>query len=84
MPTLLERRNVDPQRSDEFIHNYRALYKAEHLARTELIAGMGEVIERLAQDFHLSVVTAKPKVQADIAGLATVSSTAGSGLAAAQ
>lgn len=71
MPTLLERRNVDPQRSDEFIHNYRALYKAEHLARTELIAGMGEVIERLAQDFHLSVVTAKPKVQADIAVVAT-------------
>ena len=71
MPTLLERRNVDPQRSDEFIHNYRALYKAEHLARTELISGMGEVLDQLANHFHLSVVTAKPKVQADIAVVAT-------------
>ena len=71
MPTLLERRNVDPQRSDEFIHDYRTLYKAEHLAHTELIVGMGDVLEKLAQDFHLSVVTAKPKVQADIAVVAT-------------
>ena len=71
MPTLLERRNVDPNRSDEFINNYRALYKVEHLARTELIAGMGDVLEKLAAFFHLSVVTAKPKVQADIAVVAT-------------
>lgn len=71
MPTLLERRNVDPNRSDEFIDSYRALYKVEHLARTELIAGMGDVLEKLALDFHLSVVTAKPKVQADIAVVAT-------------
>lgn len=71
MPTLLERRNVDPNRSDEFIDNYRALYKVEHLARTELIVGMGDVLEKLANDFHLSVVTAKPKVQADIAVVAT-------------
>ena len=71
MPTLLERRNVDPNRSDEFIDNYRALYKVEHLARTELIAGMGDVLEKLAANFHLSVVTAKPKVQADIAVVAT-------------
>jgi phosphoglycolate phosphatase len=71
MPTLLERRNVDPQRSDEFIDNYRALYKAEHLPRTQLISGMGEALDELARHFHLSIVTAKPKVQADIAAHAT-------------
>lgn len=71
VPTLLESRGVDPARSDYFIHEYRELYKAEHLARTELIEGMGDAIESLAQRFVLSVVTAKPKVQADIAVHAT-------------
>lgn len=71
MPTLLERRKINPARSDEFIHNYRELYKAEHLGNTELIVGMGPALEILAQRFYLSVVTAKPKVQADIAVHAT-------------
>ena len=71
VPTLLETRGVDPSRSDYFIHEYRELYKAEHLARTELIAGMREALVALSQRFVLSVVTAKPKVQADIAVRAT-------------
>lgn len=71
VPTLLERRGIDPARSDYFIHEYRELYKAEHLVRTELIDGMGTALDDLAQRFVLSVVTAKPKVQADIAVRAT-------------
>lgn len=71
VPVLLETRHVDPQRSDEFIDAYRALYKAEHLAHTQLISGMGEVLNELSRLFHLSVVTAKPKVQADVAVVAT-------------
>jgi phosphoglycolate phosphatase len=71
VPVLLEKRNVDSSRSDEFIDAYRALYKAEHLAHTQLIDGMGDVLNELSQFFHLSVVTAKPKVQADIAVVAT-------------
>lgn len=71
VPTLLQNRGADPTRSDYFIHEYRELYKAEHLARTELIVGMGEALEVLSRQFVLSVVTAKPKVQADIAVRAT-------------
>jgi len=71
VPTLLKDRDVDPQRSDYFIHEYRELYKAEYLARTELISGMREVLDVLAERFFLSVVTAKPKVQADVAVQAT-------------
>ncbi len=71
MPTLLENRNVDPKRSDEFIHNYRELYKSEELLRTPIIDGMREVLDELSLQFHLSVVTAKPKVQAEIAVAAT-------------
>ena len=71
VPTLLERRGVDTQRSQFFIDEYRALYKSEHLARTELIAGMGEVLDELSLHFVLSVVTAKPLVQALVAVHAT-------------
>ena len=67
VPTLLEDRNVDPNRSEYFIHEYRELYKAEHLARTQLIDGMREALDVLSSRYVLSVVTAKPKVQADIA-----------------
>lgn len=71
VPTLLEHRGVDPSRSDYFIHEYRELYKREHLSRTELIDGMRDALDALAERFVLSVVTAKPKVQADIAVRAT-------------
>ena len=67
MPTLLERRNVSVERSDEFIHAYRKLYKREYLPHTPIIDGMTEVLDELSKKWHLAVVTAKPMLQAQVA-----------------
>lgn len=71
MPELLRVRGIDEARSTEFIHEYRRIYKAHHLPHTPVIDGMREVIEELSVEWHLSVVTAKPQTQADIAVVAT-------------
>lgn len=71
MPELLRSRGIDEVRSTEFIHEYRRIYKAHHLPHTPVIQGMREVIEELSSEWHLSVVTAKPQTQADIAVVAT-------------
>lgn len=71
MPELLRVRNIDESRTTEFIHEYRRIYKAHHLPNTPVIDGMREVIDALAPHWHLSVVTAKPQTQADIAVKAT-------------
>lgn len=71
MPELLRTRGIDEARSTEFIHEYRRIYKAHHLPHTPVIDGMREVIEELSSEWHLSVVTAKPQTQADIAVVAT-------------
>lgn len=71
MPELLRTRGIDEARSTEFIHEYRRIYKAHHLPHTPVINGMREVIEELSSRWHLSVVTAKPQTQADIAVMAT-------------
>lgn len=71
MPELLRTRGIDEARSTEFIHEYRRIYKAHHLPHTPVIDGMREVIEELSSRWHLSVVTAKPQTQADIAVMAT-------------
>lgn len=71
MPELLRVRGIDEARSTEFIHEYRRIYKAHHLPNTPVIDGMREVIEELSVEWHLSVVTAKPQTQADIAVVAT-------------
>lgn len=67
MPELLRARQVGLDRVDEFIDLYRAIYRAHHLPATPLIDGMGETIEELSHTWHLSVVTAKPQTQAEIA-----------------
>lgn len=71
MPVLLASRGIDPSRSDEFIHEYRRVYKEHHLPRTPMIAGMREVVEALAPHWHLAVVTAKPMTQAVVGVRAT-------------
>lgn len=71
MPELLRARGIDETRSTEFIHEYRRIYKANHLPHTPVIEGMRDVIEELSSEWHLSVVTAKPQTQADIAVIAT-------------
>lgn len=67
MPTLLERRNVSGERSEEFIQLYRQLYKREYLPHTPIIDGMAEVLDELSKNWHLAVVTAKPLTQAEVA-----------------
>lgn len=71
MPELLRVRDIDESRTVEFIHEYRRIYKAHHLPHTPVIEGMRDVIDALAPHWHLSVVTAKPQTQADIAVRAT-------------
>ena len=71
MPTLLETRGIDPSRSDEFILEYRRVYKEHHLPRTPMIAGMRDVVDALAPHWHLAVVTAKPMTQAVVGVRAT-------------
>ena len=67
MPQLLADRGVSAGRVDEFIDLYRQIYRAHHLPNTPMIDGMREVLEKLSQHWHLSVVTAKPQAQANIA-----------------
>jgi len=71
MPELLRARGIDESRSLDFIHEYRRIYKANHLPHTPVIDGMREVIDELSHHWHLSVVTAKPQSQADVAVMAT-------------
>ena len=71
MPELLRVRKIDESRALEFIHEYRRIYKAHHLPHTPVIDGMREVIDELSHHWHLSVVTAKPQSQADVAVVAT-------------
>lgn len=67
MPELLTARGVGLDRVDFFIDQYRQIYREHHLPRTQIFDGMAEVLNVLAQSWHLSVVTAKPQTQADIA-----------------
>ncbi len=67
MPELLTRRGVSLDRVDFFIDQYRQIYREHHLPRTPIFDGMADVLNELAQSWHLSVVTAKPQTQADIA-----------------
>lgn len=67
MPELLSSRGVHLDRVDFFIDTYRQIYREHHLPRTPIFDGMAEVLNVLAQSWHLSVVTAKPQTQADIA-----------------
>jgi phosphoglycolate phosphatase len=67
MPELLQARQVELHRVDEFIDLYRAIYREHHLPCTPLIDGMGDILEELSHTWHLSVVTAKPQAQAEIA-----------------
>ena len=60
MPELLRARGIDESRTNEFIYEYRRIYKAHHLPHTPVIDGMREVVDELAAHWHLSVVTAKP------------------------
>ena len=71
MPELLTRRGLDVARTEEFIQEYRRVYKAHHLPHTPVIKGMRDVIESLSQHWHLAVVTAKPQEQAVVAVRAT-------------
>lgn len=67
MPVLLENRGIHTSRSDEFIHEYRRIYREHHLPYTPSIPGMTGVLETLSDHWHLSIVTAKPKQQAVVA-----------------
>jgi len=67
MPELLTRRGVSLDRVDFFIDQYRQIYREHHLPRTPIFDGMADVLNELAQSWHLSVVTAKPQTQADVA-----------------
>lgn len=67
MPELLLRRGVDVDRVQEFIDEYRRIYKEQHLPHTPIIDGMREVLEALSEHWHLAVVTAKPQAQAVVA-----------------
>lgn len=71
MPELLRARGLDESRSQEFINEYRRIYKAHHLPHTPVIDGMREVVTALAEHWYLSVVTAKPQSQANVAVGAT-------------
>lgn len=71
MPELLTARGIDVARTTEFIHEYRRIYKQHHLPFTPVIDGMREVVNTLAESWHIAVVTAKPQTQADIAVKAT-------------
>ena len=71
MPGLLSRRGLDVARTEEFIHEYRRVYKEHHLPHTPVIDGMRDVIEELSRHWHLAVVTAKPQEQAVVAIRAT-------------
>jgi phosphoglycolate phosphatase len=71
MPELLSRRGLDVARTEEFIHEYRRIYKEHHLPHTTVIDGMRDVIEELSKHWHLAVVTAKPEEQAVVAVRAT-------------
>ena len=71
MPELLSRRGLDVARTEEFIQEYRRVYKEHHLPHTTVIDGMRDVIEELSKHWHLAVVTAKPEEQAVVAVRAT-------------
>jgi phosphoglycolate phosphatase len=71
MPELLSQRGLDVARTEEFIHEYRRIYKEHHLPHTTVIDGMRDVIEELSKHWHLAVVTAKPEEQAVVAVRAT-------------
>lgn len=71
MPELLLQRDIDVSRTDEFIFEYRRVYREHHLPHTPVIDGMREVIEELSRHWHLALVTAKPQTQADVAIRAT-------------
>lgn len=67
MPELLATRRVDHKHVDDFIEAYRKVYREQHLPHTPIIEGMKEVLNELSQRWYLSVVTAKPQAQANIA-----------------
>ena len=71
MPELLLRRGLDVARTEEFIQEYRRVYKERHLPHTTVFDGMRDVIEELSKHWHLAVVTAKPEEQAVVAIRAT-------------
>jgi phosphoglycolate phosphatase len=71
MPEWLTRRGLDVARTEEFIQEYRRVYKENHLPHTPVIEGMRHVIEELSNHWHLALVTAKPQTQADVAIRAT-------------
>ena len=71
MPELLSRRGLEVARTEEFIQEYRRVYKENHLPHTPVIDGMRDVIEQLSNHWHLALVTAKPQTQADVAIRAT-------------
>ena len=67
MPTILRTRGMDEDLSGWVIDEYRRVYTAHHLPHTPRIDGIGDVVQELARHFLLSVVTAKPTLQARIA-----------------
>jgi phosphoglycolate phosphatase len=67
MPELLSRRGLAVAHTEEFIQEYRRVYKENHLPHTPVIDGMRDVIEQLSNHWHLALVTAKPQTQADVA-----------------
>lgn len=71
MPELLSARGIDVARTTEFIHEYRRIYREHHLPFTPVIDGMRDVVNSLAEKWHIAVVTAKPQTQAVVAVKAT-------------
>jgi phosphoglycolate phosphatase len=67
LPTLFTPRGISHELVDTFIHEYRAIYKAHHLPRTQFNDGMKEALEILHDHYYLAVVTAKPEPQALVA-----------------
>lgn len=67
MPTILRTRGMDESLAGWLIDEYRRVYTAHHLPHTPRIDGIGDVVDALAGEFLLSVVTAKPVNQARIA-----------------
>jgi phosphoglycolate phosphatase len=67
MPELLTARGVELDRVDFFIDQYRRIYREHHLPYTPIFEGMRDVLDVLSRSWHLSVVTAKPQAQAEVA-----------------
>lgn len=59
---LLRRRGEDPRRAADLVLAYRADYRQHMLDRTPLMPGMAGVVEKLAAERTVCVVTSKPAV----------------------